>query len=132
MKKIILLALLLCTVPVQAQLVTEKYTSDHTAISTETTTETIKWLIYGNHTVSTVDDSLTVLKYDVFGTLISTQNLKILSTQSKENTSILQVSLGNGQWFNITFWDQSLKQVVAMVAYEYSDGYIIYHGNISY
>ena len=131
MKKLILIALLMCSATVNAQLVSEAYNSDNDLIGKTVTKESRTWVIDANETDTREDDVLHMYHYDRRGNIIEHTIVPILEMRIKNATYTLKVEGTGGEWYNIIFWFTA-PDITPLVGYEYSDGHILYHGNIKY
>lgn len=132
MKKIIIAALLMCTVTVSyAQLHIERYSSDHRLVSEETTPNAMEWQVNDMDSETTTDDVLLMYRYASDGLAIANSSTSITAITIQEDTYSFEVENSDGSWYIVTFWYKKAG-VIPMVAYQFSDGYIIYSGAVKY
>ena len=94
MKKLILFALLMCTVTVHAQLITKRFNTSHVQLSDQTSLEEVQWVVNNNNTATnSTDDVLQVFTYNNYGEVTALQIFKILSITHQGATGVFQVEL---------------------------------------
>ena len=131
MKNLIIAALLMCTsMSVNAQLTIEKYTSDDTEISKETTFESMRWEVDDQGTATTVDDVLYTFMYSSDRSLIGVVDALILSTTFHEKIFSFKVQNFDKSWYRVIFWYETDGEE-PLVAYEYENGYTLFSGAIA-
>lgn len=131
MKKIIVAALLMCTVSVSyAQLEIDRYNNQNEIISTENIPNAMEWIVDDQGTTSKADDMLYMFRYSSDGIVIASAAATILETTLRDKTFSFKVQSPDELWYIVTFWYG--EDVIPMVAYQFSDGTLFYTGAVSY
>lgn len=132
MKKIIVAALLMCTISVSyAQLEIDRYNNQNEIISTENIPNAMEWVVDDQGTTSKADDMLYMFRYSSDGILIASATATILETTLRDKTFSFKVQNPDESWYTVTFWYER-EDVIPMVAYEFSDGILVYTGAVNY
>jgi hypothetical protein len=134
MKNIIAITLIMCTSIVNAQLTVSSFNNSDDLMNKQITGESSKWIVNDNNTPDvSSDDMLQQFIYDANGEFKIHREGSIQSTVINTNgTFTMQVIDEYDQWYNVVFWTQYKGGPAPLVAYEYSDGYVLFTGNIEY